>query len=320
MKAVPSRTTKRPVGPSPAKQITDAIIARLEAGVSPWRRTWAVSRSAGCRPMRACGQPYGGINALWLWVVADQNGYTSPTWMTYRQSQELGGQVRKGERGTIAVFYKTFEARDTDVGDESEASDDRMRRVLRSYMVFNCAQIDGLSDRFTPPPEKAEMPAVQDDAHRAEIDAFIAGTGAIIQGGDEACYIPSRDVIHMPLPAVFENYAAYGATAGHELIHWSGAKNRLDRDLTGRFGSDSYCVEELIAELGSCLLGSGLGLPVTHLDNHASYIASWLRILKADECALLTAAARAEEAASWLLAQAAGVAANITVEPMAMAA
>ena len=105
---------------SPAKMITDAIIARLEAGVSPWRRTWATTRGYSGRPMRACGQPYRGINALWLWVVADSNGYVSPTWMTYRQASELGGQVRKGERSTIAVFYKTYVARGT-----GEPADDR---------------------------------------------------------------------------------------------------------------------------------------------------------------------------------------------------
>ena len=294
---------------SPAKMITDAMIARLEAGVSPWRRTWATTRGYSGRPMRACGQPYRGINALWLWVVADTNGYVSPTWMTYRQATELGGQVRKGERSTIAVFYKTYVARGTgepaDTGDDG-GDGDHTRRVMKSYNVFNVAQIDGLPDRFTPTPQLvAEPGSAQDDAHRAEIDAFIASTSvAIVYGGNEACYIPSRDVIHMPHAASFETYALFGATAAHELTHWTGHSTRLNRSLANRFGDEAYSAEELVAELGSALIGADLGLPVAHLDNHASYIEHWLRILRADERALMTAAARAEEAATFLLSRA----------------
>ncbi|UAJ12735.1 ArdC-like ssDNA-binding domain-containing protein [Glacieibacterium megasporae] len=141
MKPAPTRVARtRAETSSPAKLITDAIIARLEAGVSPWRRTWALSRGHSGRPMRACGQPYRGINALWLWVVADTNGYVSPTWMTYRQAAELGGQVRKGERSTIAVFYKTYLARDTaSVADTNDGDEDRTRRIMKSYNVFNGA-------------------------------------------------------------------------------------------------------------------------------------------------------------------------------------
>ena len=294
---------------SPAKMITDAIIARLEAGVSPWRRTWATTRGYSGRPMRACGQPYRGINALWLWVVADTNGYVSPTWMTYRQATELGGQVRKGECSTIAVFYKTYVARGTgepaDSGDDG-GDGDRTRRVMKFYNVFNVAQIDGLPDRFAPPPPLVVEPgSAQDEAHRAEIDAFIADTKAeIVHGGNEACYYPSRDLIHLPHATAFDTYVHYGATAAHELAHWTGHPTRLNRDLANRFGSDAYAAEELVAELASALIGADLGLPVTHLDNHASYIDHWLRILRADERALMTAAARAEEAAALLLSRA----------------
>jgi antirestriction protein ArdC len=319
MKSAPSRVARtRAETISPAKMITDAIIARLEAGVSPWRRTWATSRGYSGRPMRACGQPYRGINALWLWVVADANGYISPTWMTYRQATGLGGQVRKGERSTIAVFYKTYVARDAAGGaDTNDGDDDRTRRVMKSYNVFNVAQIDGLPARFAPPsPLLIEPGSPQEEAHRAEIDAFIAGTGAaIVHGGNEACYYPSLDTIHLPQPATFDTYAAYGATAAHELTHWTGHPNRLNRDLANRFGSDAYAAEELVAELGSALIGADLGLPVTHLDNHASYIDHWLRILRADERALMTAAARAEEAATFLLARAPGTADDDDDEP-----
>lgn len=290
------RTPQRRAGtPSPAQTITNAIIAKLESGVSPWRKPWTSSGSQ--RPLRACGQPYRGINTIWLWAVAEERGYTMPTWMTYRQAEALGGQVRRGERGTIAVFYKLYGATEEDAasGETSAVT----RRVLRTYTVFNVAQIDDLPERFTAPPRPR---AVCDEHHRTEIDAFIAASGAVIlTGGNRACYDPSRDLIHMPRWQDFDTYALYGAVVAHELSHWSGSTLRLDRDLTGRFGSDSYAAEELVAEISAAILGAELGLPCAHLDNHASYVASWLKILKADERALLTAAARAEQAAEYLL-------------------
>lgn len=281
---------------SPARLITDAIIAKLEEGTSPWRRPWTSATSIE-RPLRACGKPYRGINTIWLWHVAEQRGFTMPTWMTYRQATELGGQVRKGEKSTIAVFYKSYGKTEQDPATGEDQT--RQRRVLKTYNVFNVGQIDGLPDRFVVPPEPRVRPP---ETHRAEIDAFIAATGAmIISGGSRACYIPSLDVISMPDWQDFESYAQYGAVAAHELSHWTGHKSRLNRDMEGGFGSEKYAREELVAELSSCIIGANLGLPVTHLDNHASYIASWIKILKDDEKALLSAAAKAETAASYLL-------------------
>jgi antirestriction protein ArdC len=281
---------------SPARMITDAIIAKLEEGTSPWRRPWTSAASIE-RPLRACGKPYRGINTIWLWHVAEQRGFTMPTWMTYRQATELGGQVRKGEKSTIAVFYKSYGKTEQDPATGEDQT--RQRRVLKTYNVFNVGQIDGLPDRFVVPPEPRVRPP---ETHRAEIDAFIAATGAmIISGGSRACYIPSLDVINMPDWRDFESYAQYGAVAAHELSHWTGHKSRLNRDMEGGFGSEKYAREELVAELSSCIIGANLGLPVTHLDNHASYIASWIKILKDDEKALLSAAAKAETAATYLL-------------------
>ena len=291
--------TARAATPSPAQTITNAIIARLEAGVSPWRKPWSASATV-TRPLRACGTPYRGINVLYLWAQAEAHGYQSPRWMTYRQAQELGGQVRQGEHGTMAVFYKSYAATSTDAATGDEATE--QRRVLRAYTVFNVEQIDGLPDRLTAPPPPRP---VGDDAHRSEIDAFIAASGArIVHGGNVAYYTPALDRIHMPHAADFETYAAYGATAAHELAHWTGHKSRLDRDLNNRFGDDKYAAEELVAEIASALIGADLALPVTHLDNHASYIGHWLKILRGDERALLHAAARAEDAAGYLLARA----------------
>ena len=227
---------------SPARIITDAIIKRLEEGTSPWRRPWTTACNI-TRPMRACGKPYRGINVIWLWCVAEERGFSMPTWMTYRQATELGGQVRKGEKSTIAVFYKSYGKTEHDpaTGEDRQSQ----RRVMKTYNVFNVCQIDGLPDRYVTPPAPRAIP---DEEHRATIDAFIAASGAtIISGGSRACYVPSLDVIHMPNWQDFESYAQYGATMCHELAHWTGHPSRLDRQLKNSFGSEAYAYEELVA-------------------------------------------------------------------------
>lgn len=280
--------------PSPADTITQAIIARLQAGVRPWIRPWSAAGST--RPLRACGTPYRGINTVWLWMAAEAAGYVSPSWLTYRQAQLLGGQVRKGERGTIAVFYKAYskEIADCDTGlVEREA-----RRVLKSFTVFNACQIDGLPDAFFPVPAPLPEPTTRD----LDLDTFFTRIPAKLRHfGCEAFYEPLADRITMPDPSSFKDRDHYRATLAHELSHWTGHGSRLGRSLAGRFGSDAYAVEELIAELSAAMLGAELGLPVAHLDHHASYVASWLKVLKSDSRAILTASAKAEEASGLLL-------------------
>lgn len=280
---------------SPAETITHAIIERLEAGTRPWVRPW--TGGAVSRPLRSCGTPYRGINVLWLWMAAEASGFSSPFWLTYAQAQLQGGQVRRGERGTIAVFYKSY-SKTVEDRDTGEAHDEA-RRVLKSFVVFNASQIDGLPERYAPPPPTALPPA---DARDAALDAFFAAVPARLRhGGDEAFYTPSTDQITMPAMAAFRGRDHYRATLAHELAHWTGHESRLARSLAGRFGSDAYAMEELIAELAAAMTGSELGLPTEHLDNHASYLASWLRVLKADNRAILSAAAKAEEASAFLL-------------------
>lgn len=287
---------KSPTAVSPATRITGEIIARLEAGTRPWVRPWRGVPVS--RPLRACGVPYQGMNVFWLWMVADMAGYASPFWMTYAQARKLGGQVRKGETSTMAIFYKSYvkEVEAPDTGERSEEA----RRVLKAYPVFNADQVDGLPEQFHPAPalELAE-PAVR----RAELDAFFARMPAVLRHqGDEAYYEPGLDRISMPVPELFSGFDHYYATLAHELSHWTGHASRLDRDLKNRFGSSAYAAEELIAELSSAMIGAELGLPVAHLDSHASYIGHWLKLLRDDERAILTAAAKAEEASRLLLA------------------
>lgn len=282
---------------SPAETITRAIIERLEAGTRPWVRP--STGGAVSRPLRSCGTPYRGINVLWLWMAAEAGGFTSPLWLTYHQTQLQGGQVRKGERGTIAVFYKSY-SKTVEDRDTGEAHDEA-RRVLKSFVVFNGSQIEGLPERYaSPPTPPTALPPA--DARDAALDAFFAAVPARLRhSGDEAFYTPSTDQITMPAMGAFRGPDHYRATLAHELAHWTGHESRLARSLSGRFGSDAYAMEELIAELAAAMTGSELGLPTEHLDNHASYLASWLRVLKADNRAILSAAAKAEEASAFLL-------------------
>jgi antirestriction protein ArdC len=284
--------------PSPAETITQAIIERLEAGTRPWVRPWTGAPMS--RPLRACGTPYQGINTFWLWMAAEAHGFASPYWMTYKRACEEGGQVRKGERGTVAIFYKSYtaECEDPVTGDRQ----DETRRVLRGYTVFNGCQIDGLPERYRPAlPRTAPLP-VRDPV---VADFFSRIPAHLRHQGAEAYYEPVVDRITLPDPSLFRDSDHYHATLAHELAHWTGHASRLARDLKHRFGSDAYAIEELVAELAAALLGSDLGLPVAHLDNHASYIASWLKVLKQDSRAVLTAAAKAEQAAQLLMALAA---------------
>lgn len=279
---------------SPADVITAAIVERLEAGTRPWVQPW--TGASVSRPLRACGTPYQGINVLWLWMAAEAAGHSSPFWMTYRQAQVLGGQVRKGERGSVAIFYRAYQAEEADDGEEADGQ--RTRRVLKSFTVFNACQIDRLPGRFFPEPTPLPLLTERDSA----LDRFFAAIPARIRHwGAEAFYSPVVDQVTMPEPGLFRDLDHYRATLAHELSHWTGHESRLARQMGGRFGSDAYAMEELVAELSSAMLGAELGLPVEHLDHHASYLASWLKVLKADSRAILTVAAKAEEATSLLL-------------------
>lgn len=281
--------------PSPATRITNEIIARLEAGTKPWVKPWR-----GCpvsRPLRACGIPYRGMNVFWLWMVADMCGYASPYWMTYNQATGLGAQVKRDEKSTIAIFYKSY-TKEVEAPDTGEMTDEA-RRVLKAYPVFNADQVDGLPERYHP---AASLDLVEPEGREEALDAFFAAIPVNLRHqGDEAYYEPTPDRVTLPLAHLFTGFDHYYATLAHELSHWTGHSSRLARDLKNRFGSAAYAAEELVAELSSAMLGAELGLPVAHLDSHASYIEHWLRLLKSDDRAILTAAARAEEVSSLLL-------------------
>lgn len=279
-----------------AAEITAFIIARIEAGTPPWKRPWTLGSSG--RPLRHCGTPYTGINTLYLWAIADTCGYRSRYWMTYRQATELGGQVRRGEPGAHSVYYSSFTKQDAT--GEAGQGEPKTIRFLRAYRVFNADQIDGLPEHFRPD-ETPPAPIARSDRQDA-IDAFFASIPSTVRhGGDQACYDRIADVIRLPEPNAFESADHLASTSAHEHVHWTGHGHRLARSFGKTFGDDAYAREELVAELGAGLICADLGLANEIHDSHASYIAHWLRILRGDKSAIISAASKAEAAYRYLM-------------------
>ena len=265
--------------------ITDQILAAMEQARSSGRRLWDSQPSL---PLNlTTGKPYSGINVLMLWAAGLSRGYSSPYWLTFKQAQTLGGQVRKGEHGTACVFYKPWESADTNPA--TGETETKTGAVLKSFRVFNLDQIDGIEA-----PAREARPAFQaiEDAERI----LSSSPARIAIGGTQAFYRPSDDTIRLPAREAFINAEAFYNVALHEVTHSTGHKTRLDRDFSGRFGTESYAFEELIAELGSAFLNADLGILNATLPDHADYLSNWIAILKGDKKAILTAAAAASKA------------------------
>jgi antirestriction protein ArdC len=278
------------------QEVTDRIVSQLEKGVAPWRRPWTEASLALPRNVIS-GAEYRGVNFWLLGLAAEENGWQSSLFGTYRQWKEIGGHVRRGEHGTRIVFWKVFKRQAAD--DESGESEERRRFFARGYTVFALEQCGGESlDQFRPTvPERKFI-----EFEPAE--KMIAATGAAIRyGGNLPFYDPQRDFIQLPVKASFESPADFYSTACHELCHWTGHPHRLDRALTlNRFGDDSHAIEELVAEMGAAYLTAALDIPNTStIDNSASYVASWLQVLRSDAKAVFTASSAATKSADFIL-------------------
>lgn len=278
-------------------RVTNRIVAALEAGTRPWMQPWGVEHTAGkiSRPLRASGKPYNGVNVLLLWSEAVEKGYVSPFWMTFKQAAELGAHVRKGEHGALVVYANTFTKTETnDKGEDVE----RDIPFMKGYTVFNVEQIDDLPAHYYAAPA-APLPACERLEHA---DHFFRGTYAQIRtGGNRAYYAIGEDYIQMPPFEAFRDAESYAATLAHELTHWTRHPARLARDLGRKqWGDAGYAMEELVAELGSAFLCADLGLTPEIRDDHAAYIASWLKVLQNDKRAIFTAASHAQKAADFL--------------------
>lgn len=212
--------------------------------------------------------------------------------------------MRKGEKASLVVFWKVFEngTEEEDADEEQDAARTPDRRFMaRGYSVFNCAQVDGY--------EAPAAPIAPEAARIDHAETFFAALGATIrQGGNRACYAPGPDVIMVPPFAAFRDPVAYYATLAHEATHWTGHPARCARDFSGRFGSDAYAAEELVAELGAAFLCADVGLASEPRPDHAAYIDTWLKVLKGDKRAIFTAAGKAQAAADWMFARQPGAA------------
>jgi antirestriction protein ArdC len=267
--------------------ITQVIIKDLESGVAPWTKPWQ-DNGLGQLPYNAeSKRHYSGINVLLTWAAQSANGWSSAGWLTFKQAKNLGGHVRKGEKGTRVYFANHFE-KETEDGETEEIW------YLRPFTVFNVEQIEGLAEcYYTKPEPVSEVIRVE------QAEEFIQSIPAEIRhGGNSACFTPSLDVIKMPNASQFSDTNSYYATVLHELVHWTGHKARLDRDMTHRFGSEAYAFEELIAELGCAFLCAEIGIQGQL--QHSEYIGSWIKVLKDDPKAVITAARQATAAVKYL--------------------
>lgn len=278
------------------ERITRQICAAIEAGAEDFSMPWHRWGEATGSPINGISsRPYRGINVLLLWAAAELSGFSSGRWATYKQWAGAGAQVRKGEKATAVLFWKTAANDDRGDGEPEDESNSGARFIARVYSVFNADQVEGTEDT-------RRLPALTEADRISAAESFICATGANIRhGGDRACYVPSIDQIWLPKFEQFHDAGSYYSTLAHECVHWSGAKHRLNRDLSGRFGGDAYALEELIAELGSAFVAAHLGLSVEPRSDHAAYISSWLRVLRSDARAILTASAKAQEAADFLI-------------------
>ncbi|CCQ74248.1 ArdC family protein [Magnetospira sp. QH-2] len=280
--------------------VTDQIIEAIENGAGEWQMPWHRAGSGLNRPLNIdTGNAYRGINIIALWASGQVRGYSSGTWGTYRQWQNKGCQVRKGEKASTVVFYKEFETDDQASG--SDETHPEKRFVARASSVFNADQVDGYE--ISLPEPKDPVQAV------AEADTFVNNTLAVIRhGGGRAFYSTGTDAIQMPDKDRFigsetsSSTECYYSTLLHELVHWTGAKRRCDRQFGKRFGDDAYAVEELVAELGAAFLCADLGITSEPRPDHAAYIDNWLQVLKSDNRAIFAAASKAAQATDFLSA------------------
>ena len=281
------------------QEITDKIIAELEAGRVPWVQPWgtAAAKALLAMPKNAATQRrYSGVNVLILWGAVIERGFGGQSWLTFRQALGFGGNVRKGEQGTTVVYADRFTPEEKRRRAEREGDEPFAIPFLKRFTVFNTDQCENLPNELTrsaaPAPEGLILP---------QAEALITATGADFRiGGERAFYSPGQDFIQVPRPEAYFEPINWHRTALHQLGHWSGHPSRLGRDLSGGFGSALYAKEELVAEMTSAFVCASLGIVPTV--RHSDYIGSWLAVLCEDDRAIVRAAGAASKAAEYLLA------------------
>jgi antirestriction protein ArdC len=275
--------------------ITAQLIDDIESGrAGTWRMPWHTLADAGT-PENVDGRRYRGLNSVWLPMVAAAHGWTSGVWATYRGWQRHNAQVRRGERATQVVLWKQTRPDDSD--DQNDDEPCRPRLFARAYAVFAAEQVDGADEILA----RRQRPQRDTPERIDAAETYFAAIGAEVKrGGNRAYYQPATDEIHVPNLDRFDQAPHYYGTLAHEHAHWTGHPTRLARDLTGRFGDDSYAAEELVAELAAAMWCAQHGISAVTRPDHAAYLAGWLRILRADTRALVTASSKAQAAVDHL--------------------
>ena len=279
-------------------RVTNKILADLERGNLTWLQPWQTGHAAGpvSRPLRAAGEPYRGINVLMLWAASMEKGYEAPIWMTFNQAAKLCAHVRKGEKGSLVVFANTIKKT---VQDDNGEDVEKEIPFMKGYTVFNVEQIEGLPAHYYAHVEPKHTTALE----RLEFaERFFAATGANIRhGGAQAFYRITDDVVQMPEMQTFRDAESYYSIASHEVTHWTRHPSRLNRDFgRKRYGDEGYAMEELVAEIGAAFLCAALEITPEPREDHAAYIAAWLKALKDDKKFVFIAASHAQKAADFL--------------------
>lgn len=276
-------------------KITNEIISAIESGAADFEMPWHRQAEAGLPRNPVTKKLYRGVNALALWITRRKAGFASSYWASYLQWKSLGAQVRHGEKGATVIFYKRKEE---DENSEEDTSN-QAKAVIRYSSVFNGDQVDGWSID--------EVSGEANHTKFAKAVCFINSLQSDVRhGSDTAYYNPTSDCIYMPNQSAFRDTKSGSAVEGyyavlfHEHVHWSGHPSRLNRDLSGRFESSAYAMEELVAELGASFLCATLGINTYPRSDHASYIASWLEVLKEHKTAVFAASSAASAASLYL--------------------
>lgn len=275
-------------------EVTDRIVAMLEAGVVPWRSPILGQSKAGWPKNLDSGKDYRGVNVFLLALTAWAKGYGSAHWLTFNQAKARGGSVKKGEKSSMVVFWKTYETTDRKTGEAV------MVPVLRYYNVFNVEQCEAIDIPDAPKFEPIEFSPIE--AAETIVHGY-KGRPEIEHVGQRAYYVPKTDSVHIPAQSRFVNSEAYYATLFHELAHSTGHSSRLDRGIDKNgdaFGSPEYAKEELVAEMAAAFLCGHSGITPATVENAASYIGSWIKTLKGDKRLAVSAAGAAQRAADWI--------------------
>jgi antirestriction protein ArdC len=272
--------------------VTDQIIALLEQGIVPWQKPWA---DAGIPMNLLSKRQYRGIN---LWLLLSLN-YEKNCFLTWEQIKSIGGSVNQGEHGHIVVFWKPVQKTTEEQNDEKQKS----APMLRYYKVFNIAQCRDIPEHLIPVIE----PGISEFEPIEHCDAIIVNMPncPVIQHKEQrAYYSPDRDLINMPKKKSFKTIDSYYSTLFHELVHSTGSEKRLGRKTLkdmAPFGSETYALEELVAEMGSAYLCRFSGILTNQITNTVAYLDNWLGVFKKDKRFLITAAGQAQKAVDFVL-------------------